>query len=297
VTGTSAWTDRPAPGPAHAALLELTGEILDLEHLGVDLFRGRSPRHATLRVFGGQVAGQALVAAGRTVVGNRPVHSLHGYFVRPGRPASPIVYRVGRIRDGRSFTTRRVDALQNGETIFTMSASFHADEPGLTHQDTMPAAPPPESLPTSQEAFLRAGRDTPANMLPFDLRRAGAWQAGPEPERSTQVWLRAADVVGDDPLLHACLLTYASDLTLLSGVTSAHRLEPFGEHDSQVAMASLDHAVWFHRPFRVDDWLLFDQDSPTAGGGRGLARGRFFDRAGRHVASAVQEGLVRVRPR
>ncbi|MEV6876867.1 acyl-CoA thioesterase II [Amycolatopsis sp. NPDC051128] len=294
MTGVSA----SAPGLARAALLELVGEILDLEHLGENLFRGRSPRTATLRVFGGQVAGQALVAAGRTVARARPVHSLHGYFVRPGHPDDPIVYRVHRIRDGRSFTTRRVDALQHGETIFTMSASFHADEPGLTHQDTMPAAPPPESLPTTHEAFLHVGRDTPGNMLPFDLRRAGehGWRAGRDPERATQVWLRAADDVGDDPLLHACLLTYASDLTLLSGVTYAHRLESFGADGGQVAMASLDHAVWFHRPFRVDDWLLFDQDSPTADGGRGLARGRFFDRAGRHVASAVQEGLVRVRP-
>ncbi|RSM47069.1 acyl-CoA thioesterase II [Amycolatopsis balhimycina DSM 5908] len=289
---------RPVHDPARAALLELVGEILDLEHLEVDLFRGRSPRKATQRVFGGQVAGQALVAAGRTVARDRPVHSLHGYFVRPGRPATPIVYRVHRIRDGRSFTTRRVDALQHGETIFTMSASFHGDEPGLAHQETMPAAPPPESLPTPREAFLLAGRDTPRNILPFDLRRVGedGWRAGTDPARTTQVWLRAADDLGDDPLLHACLLTYASDLTLLSGVTYAHRLEAFGADDGRVAMASLDHAIWFHRPFRVDDWLLFDQDSPTAGGGRGLARGHFFDRDGRHVASAVQEGLVRVRP-
>jgi acyl-CoA thioesterase-2 len=225
------------------------------------------------------------------------VHSLHGYFVRPGRPASPIVYRVHRIRDGRSFTTRRVDAMQDGETIFTMSASFHVAEPGLTHQDAMPAVPAPESLPTPHEAFLSAGRDTPFNMLPFDVRRVGedGWRPATTPVRGTQVWLRAADGVGDDPLLHACLLTYASDLTLLSGVTDAHRLEAFGAQGGEVAMASLDHAVWFHRPVRVDDWLLFDQDSPTADGGRGLARGQFFDRAGRHVASAVQEGLIRVR--
>jgi acyl-CoA thioesterase-2 len=283
--------------PARAALLELVGEVLDLEHIEENIFRGRSPRKATLRVFGGQVAGQALMAAGRTVAEGRPVHSLHGYFVRPGRPENPIVYRVHRIRDGRSFTTRRVDAMQNGETIFTMSASFHADEPGLTHQDSMPVVPPPESLPTPHEAFLRAGRDVPRNMLPFDLHRVGGFdeRAGTDPLGHTQTWLRAADGVGDDPLLHACLLTYAGDLTLLSNVTDAHRLGLLDAYGGEVVMASLDHAVWFHRPLRVDDWLLFDQDSPTAGGGRGLARGRFFDRDGRHVASAVQEGLVRVR--
>ena len=285
---------RPVHDPARAALLELVGEILDLEHIEVDLFRGRSPREATQRVFGGQVAGQALVAAGRTVARDRPVHSLHGYFVRPGRPASPIFYRVHRIRDGRSFTTRRVDALQHGETIFTMSASFHGDEPGLAHQEAMPAAPPPESLPTPREAFLLAGRDTPVNMLPFDVRREDGWRAA-DPARGARIWLRAADGVGGDPLLHACLLTYASDLTLLSSVTATHSLASFGADDDRVAMASLDHAVWFHRPFRADEWLLFDQESPTAAGGRGLARGRFFDSAGRHVASAVQEGLVRVR--
>ena len=248
-------------------------DLLDLEPIEVNLFRGLSPKDSRQRVFGGQVAGQALVAAGRTVGPDRRVHSLHAYFLRPGDPAVPIVYEVDRIRDGRSFTTRRVVAIQHGEAIFNLAASFHVDEPGFEHHSLMPHVPPPESLSAT----------TAADDRPIDVR--------PVPGGS-RAWIRAdGDLPGDDPLLHACVVAYASDLTLLDTTLSVHGLS-IGDHPG-VMLASLDHAMWFHRPFRADDWLLYDQDSPAAAGARGLARGSIYTRAGDLVVSVVQEGLVR----
>ncbi|MFP5319237.1 MAG: acyl-CoA thioesterase [Acidimicrobiia bacterium] len=247
-------------------------DLLDLEPIEVNLFRGVSPQDFRQRVFGGQVAGQALVAAGRTVEPDRRVHSLHAYFLRPGDPAVPIVYDVDRIRDGRSFTTRRVVAIQRGRAIFNLAASFHADEAGFEHQAAMPDVPPPESL----------AAPPPAGDSPIDVRRV---PHGP------RAWIRADGELPDDQLLHACVVAYASDLTLLDTILSLHGLS-IGDHPG-VMLASLDHAMWFHRPFRADDWLLYDQDSPAAAGARGLARGSIFTRTGDLVVSVVQEGLVR----
>jgi acyl-CoA thioesterase II len=273
--------------------------ILDLEQLEVNIFRGLSPDETVQRVFGGQVAGQALVAAGRTVPVERHVHSLHAYFLRPGDPAIPIIYQVDLIRDGRSFTTRRVVAVQHGEAIFHLSASFQIEEPGVEHQAVMPQAPDPESLMTLDERRVAAG-------IPFDPR----WER-PRPidlryvddppwlprgaetvHNHQQVWFRAKGEMPEDPLLHVCAVTYASDMTLLDSVLLANGLA--WDDNRQVMVASLDHAMWFHRPFRADDWLLYDQQSPTASGARGLAIGRLFTRDGRHVVSVVQEGLLRV---
>jgi acyl-CoA thioesterase-2 len=273
--------------------------ILDLEQLELNIFRGLSPDDSVQRVFGGQVAGQALVAAGRTVPADRHVHSLHAYFLRPGDASIPIVYEVDRIRDGRSFTTRRVVAVQHGEAIFHLSASFQVEEPGVEHQAEMPAAPAPESLLTMDERRAAAGIpqserwDRPR---PIDLRYVDdpPWLVqGELPARNRQqVWFRANGEMPDDPLLHVCAVTYASDMTLLDSVLLANGLT--WDDNRRVMVASLDHAMWFHRPFRADDWLLYDQQSPTASGARGLAIGRLFARDGRHVVSVVQEGLLRV---
>ena len=265
-------------------------ELLDLEQIEADIFRGRSPSDWRQRVFGGQVAGQALVAAGRTVPADRPVHSLHAYFIRPGDPAVPIVYLVDRVRDGRSFTTRRVSAIQHGKTIFTLSASFHHDEPGLSHGSAMPTVPPAESIAASRHEFF-AGN-------PIDLRFVGppvftADSAVVDPALDAAhslVWLRADGELPDDPLLHVCLMTYVSDLTLLDTVL---RRQGISWSDGQITGASLDHAMWFHRPFRADRWLLYDQESPAAAGARGLARGQVFTDQGELVVSVVQEGLIR----
>ena len=274
-----------------AALDDLVA-LLDLEQLELNLFRGVSPPHRPTRVFGGQVAGQALVAAGRTVEPERGVHSLHSYFVRPGDPRVPIVYEVERVRDGRSFTTRRVRAVQRGEVIFALSASFQLAQEGLEHTEPAPVGvPAPEDLP-DLGAVLRHGGYLAGMPRPLDLRfvTPPPWSAhrAPPSEEPVRVWMRADGTLPDDPLLHVCLLTYASDLTLLLSVLARHR-----EHAGQVAMASLDHAMWFHRPFRADQWLLYECFSPTASGARGLATGRYFTRDGRLVVTAVQEGLVR----
>jgi len=268
-----------------AKALDQLLDLLDLEQIEVNIFRGRSPDERRQRVFGGQVAGQALVAAGRTVPADRPVHSLHAYFIRPGDPAVPIVYLVDRVRDGRSFTTRRVSAVQHGEAIFTLSASFHHPEPGPEHADPMPAAPPPETIE-------RVWQDSP-----IDLRPAGPMsaEAARDPSlRTTRnlIWLRVDGDLPDDPLLHVCLMTYASDLTLLDSVLTGHGLSWV---DGRTSGASLDHAIWFHRPFRADRWLLYAQESPVACGARGLARGQVFTAAGELVVSVMQEGLVRIR--
>jgi acyl-CoA thioesterase-2 len=277
-------------------------DLLDLERIEVNIFRGRSPDESLQRVFGGQVAGQALIAAGRTTDGERPVHSLHAYFLRPGRPGVPIVYQVERVRDGRSFTTRRVVAVQEGRTIFNLTASFHVWEPGIEHQLPMPQVPAPESLPKVADEIRAHLGELPeplarmARRQAFDIRYVDRlrWHAedlaGAEPRSA--VWMRAVGSLGDDPLVHTCALTYASDMTLLDAVRIP--VEPlWGERGFD--MASLDHAMWFHRPFRADSWLLYQQESPVATGARGLARGQIYDTEGRLVVSVMQEGLFRRR--
>jgi acyl-CoA thioesterase-2 len=275
-------------------------DLLDLEQIENDIFRGRSPEARQQRVFGGQVAGQALVAAGRTVPVNRPVHSLHAYFIRPGDPLVPIVYTVDRVRDGRSFTTRRVLAIQHGKAIFSLSASFQIVEDGPTHQAAMPEAPDPETLPNALDRLTPIfGERAAAEFVgrrPFDVRHATplTWEAAKDPALATpesKVWLRVDGELPDDPMLHVCLMTYASDMTLLDTVLLNHGLA-WG--DKRTMGASLDHAMWFHRPFRADDWLLYYQDTPFAGGARGLARGQVFTRSGELVVSVMQEGLIRV---
>jgi acyl-CoA thioesterase II len=272
--------------------------LLDLTPLGRGEFEGVSPTVGPQRVFGGQVASQALVAAGRTVDPARQVHSLHGYFVRPGDPDVPIHYGVEDIRDGRSFSVRRCVAQQHGKTIFFMSASFHRQEEGLDHHAPAPAdVPAPEDLPTMTDRLSRFPErfDIWATLpRPIDVRYVGepGWvRAGERPAEVRQrVWMRIDGKLPDEPLLHACLLAYASDLTLLDSVLSVHG-EVWGE--GGVIGASLDHALWFHRPFRADEWFLYDCWSPSASGARGLATGRMLTRDGRHVATAVQEGLLR----
>jgi acyl-CoA thioesterase-2 len=276
-------------------------ELLDLEQIEANIFRGRSPDERRQRVFGGQVAGQALVAAGRTVPADRPVHSLHAYFIRPGDPAVPIVYTVDRVRDGRSFTTRRVSAIQHGKTIFTLSASFHRLEPGLEHADPMPDVPPPEMVERTSDRLARLLGEVPPQMAesPIDLRSVGPLSVEAERDPSLRttrnlVWLRVDGELPDDPLLHVCLMTYASDMTLLDSVLLGHGLSWV---DGRTSGASLDHAMWFHRPFRADRWLLYVQDSPVAYGARGLAHGEVFTAEGELVVSVMQEGLVRATPR
>ncbi|HXG78985.1 MAG TPA: acyl-CoA thioesterase II [Methyloceanibacter sp.] len=280
--------------------LEQLLSILDLEPLEVNLFRGLSPQVGWQRVFGGQVIGQALVAASRTVDGRR-AHSLHAYFLRAGDPSVPIIYEVDRIRDGQSFTTRRVVAIQHGQAIFSMAASFHKDEPGLQHQIKMPDVPPPEALPSEAELKEKLigrvpepvkaywQRERPIEIRPADLSR----YFSPENLAPTQhVWIKATGSLSDDLSLHQCVLAYASDFTLLDTALIAHGRFIF---DPELMLASLDHAIWFHRPFRADEWLLYAQDSPSSGAGRAFCRGTLFTREGELVASTAQEGLVRQR--
>jgi len=269
--------------------------LLDLEQLEVNLFRGVSPPHSLPRVFGGQVAAQALVAAGRTVPAERELHSLHAYFMRPGDPQNPIIYETERVRDGRSFTTRRVLAIQHGEAIFALSASFQIEQQGLEHSVPGPVGvPAPDTLP-DLAALTASGA---AGWLgqgprPLDIRfvTEPTWSESrtAATDEPLHVWMRADGTLPDDRLLHVCMLTYASDLTLLGSVLARH------DRPSQpVQMASLDHAMWFHRPFRADEWLLYTCFSPTATGSRGLATGRFTRSDGTLVATTVQEGLVRL---
>ena len=275
-------------------------ELLQLEQLEVNLFRGLSPDENRQRVFGGQVAGQALIAAGRTVDhGN--VHSLHAYFLRPGDPRVPIIYDVDRIRDGRSFTTRRVVAIQHGKAIFNLSTSFHVLEQGPEHQYTMPEAPDPESLPTMRERLEPHKERFPPEFAdwimrdrPIDTRSADLprWM-NPEPairEAEQRVWFRADGKLPDDPLLHDCIVAYASDLTLLDTAVMAHARS---WDDDRFMIASLDHAMWFHRPLRADEWLLYHQRSPSAQAGRGLAEGFIYRRDGALAVTVMQEGLIR----
>ena len=278
------------------AALDALVALLDLEAIEVNIFRGVSPDEKRQRVFGGQVAGQALVAAGRTVErGN--VHSLHAYFLRPGDTTVPILYEVDRIRDGRSFTTRRVVAIQHGRAIFNLSASFHVDEEGVDHQLPMPDAPDPESLPTYKERLAPYAEqlgDWLNRPQPIDQRYVDNGGGLFRPAASAphqKVWIRADGRLADDQLLHACVVAYASDMSLLDSVILPHRVS---WEDPRLMSASLDHAMWFHRPFRADEWLLYDQESPSAAGARGLARGSIFTRDGRLAVSVVQEGLVRL---
>ncbi|MCS0605337.1 acyl-CoA thioesterase II [Streptomyces sp. LP11] len=277
-------------------------DLLDLERIEEDIFRGRSRSAVVPRVFGGQVAAQALVAAGRTVPADRPAHSLHAYFLRPGDPGAPIVYTVDRIRDGRSFTTRRVVAVQHGKPIFHLSASFQAYEEGLDHQAPMPPAPDPATLPTSPErlrGYAHLAPDVVERFLEareaIDLRYVDEppyGRFGEPREPHSQVWFRTNGKLDDDRLLHIVLATYVSDMTLLDSVLLAHGRGGWAVGD--VVGASLDHAMWFHRPFRADEWLLYDQESPSAHGGRGLGQARIYTQDGQLAISVVQEGVVRI---
>ncbi|KIF69805.1 acyl-CoA thioesterase [Streptomyces sp. AcH 505] len=278
--------------------------LLDLERIEQDIFRGQSHPSVVPRVFGGQVAAQALVAAGRTVPDDRTAHSLHAYFLRPGDPGAPIVYTVDRIRDGRSFTTRRVVAVQHGQPIFHLSTSFQTYEEGLDHQARMPQAPDPETLPSAAELLPRyADRFVDPAVVDRLLETRAAvdlrYVDGPpyasvgEPrEPRSQVWFRTDGKLADDPLLHVCLATYVSDMTLLDSVLLAHGRGGWAVGD--IVGASLDHAMWFHRPFRADEWLLYDQESPSSSGGRGLGQARIFTQDGRLAISVIQEGVMRV---
>jgi acyl-CoA thioesterase-2 len=271
-------------------------ELLDLEPIEVNIFRGVSPKDDRQRVFGGQVAGQALVAAARTVGDDRLVHSMHAYFLRPGDPSIPILYEVDRIRDGRSFTTRRVVAIQHGQAIFNLSTSFQVPEEGLEHDFEMPEVPPPDGLPDRRARMARFA-DELGDLLdrPQSIdTRVVDWDFDDRAEALPpfqRVWLRADGKLPDDPLLHTIVLTYASDMTLLDTALLPHGGSWF---EPTLFMASLDHAMWFHRPFRADQWLLYSQDTPNATSGRGLARGLVFTQEGTLVASVVQEGLIRV---
>jgi acyl-CoA thioesterase-2 len=284
-------------GRVQDALDELV-KLLDLEPIEVNLFRGRSPDENRQRVFGGQVAGQALVAAARTVgEPGRHVHSLHAYFLRPGDPNVPIVYEVDRIRDGRSFATRRVVAIQHGRAIFNLQASFHDFESGPDHQMPMPSGlPDPESLDdfrTRMAPYREQMGDWYDRPRPIDIRYVDGdpVQRRGAPSTGQRVWMRADGQLPDDPTLHTCIVTYASDMTLLDTT-----MAPFGlGWDSPgLQLASLDHAMWFHRPFRADEWLLYDQIAVSSSGSRGLAAGSIYTAAGSLAVSVVQEGLTRV---
>jgi acyl-CoA thioesterase-2 len=276
-------------------------QLLDLEQIEADIFRGQSRDIGIPQVFGGQVLGQALVAASRTVTG-RQVHSLHAYFLRRGDVAAPIVYEVDRARDGISFSSRRVVAIQHGRQIFNLSASFQVPEEGLEHQLPRPAVPDPEGLKSIEVLAREFDGELPPRMRRFlnYQRPVDVRPCQPElfVQRSNvpavkQVWMRAAEPLPDDPGLHQALLAYISDYELIGTVTLPHGLHATRDG---LQMASLDHAMWFHRPVRVDEWLLFDLHSPAAAGGRGLARGEVYGADGRLVASIAQEGLMRLRP-
>ena len=274
--------------------------ILELEQIEDDLFRGAQPPHSTLqRVFGGQVAAQALRAACHSVEPARRVHSLHSYFLRAGDTAIPIIYDVERIRDGGSFSTRRVAARQHGRVIYYLTASFHVAEPGFEHQDVMPGVPPALDCPDLAELLetisSRAADSWRREWSALEVRYVGDTRPGggissDEHPAASRLWFRAHGELGDDPVLNTCFLTYASDLTLLGSSLVPHGVM-IGS--PRIQAASLDHAVWFHRPVRADDWLLYDQSSPSAQGGRGFATGRLFGADGTLVASVAQEGLVR----
>jgi acyl-CoA thioesterase-2 len=276
--------------------------LLALERIEENLFRGQSQDLGWGTVFGGQVLGQALSAAVQTVPAERQVHSLHAYFLRPGDVSRPILYEVDRIRDGGSFTTRRIVAIQSGKPIFNMAASFQSVESGFEHQDEMPVAPAPETVPTEQEHVRSRMGDLPPQVLsramadrPFEMRPVNPpsdWFAPkPEPPRR-MVWIKTTAKLRDDPGLHRYLLAYASDYSFLGTSLLPHGV---GWLTSGMQVASIDHVMWFHQPFRFDEWLLHVMESPAASGGRGLVRGRVFTREGKLVATTAQEGLIRKR--
>src|SRR5262245_48482729 len=275
-------------------------DILDLEPLDPNLFRGRSPQSGWQRVFGGQVIGQALVAAVRTVEG-RQAHSMHAYFLLPGDPKVPIIYDVDRLRDGKSFTTRRLTARQHGQPIFSTMVSFQAEEEGLDHQMPMPDVPGPDQLPTEAEmrgkllpmmpdaVRIYYERERPIELRPVEFER---YLGKKYPDGRFNVWIRTTGSLPDAAAIHQCVLAYASDLMLLDAALVPHGRTVF---EKTLMAASLDHALWFHRPFRADEWLLYAQDSPSAESARGFARGLIFRQNGTLVASVAQEGLLRER--
>lgn len=293
-----------------AVLLDLDGmnriltdlvSLLDLETLEVNLFRGQSRDLGGKSVFGGQVIGQALVAASRTVEEACP-HSLHAYFLRPGDMAQPIVYEVDRVRDGRTFTTRRVQAIQHGNPILTLIASFQRPEAGLEHQSRMPEVAAPEKLKSAKDLhddWVHSNPELPDRVfhaltreMAIEFKPVQPWnplEPTVEPARQA-IWFRAAGTLPEDPMLHRCVLAYASDFNLLSTALRPHGRSWF---DPAMNVASIDHAIWFHRDVRVDDWLLYDMDSPTSQAGRGFSRGQIYDRKGHLVASVAQENLMR----
>lgn len=283
----------------NSTAMEQLIETLDLEPIEVNLFRGNSPQAGWQRVFGGQVIGQALMAAQRTVERDRFVHSLHAYFMRSGDPSVPIVYQVERLRDGASFNTRRVLAIQHGHAIFAMSTSFQLDEPGFDHQIGIPNAPVPETLlgeKEIKEKYLTHApepirkyweRERAIEIRPVSLKH---YFSNTKLEPRQDVWVRATGPVPDDRIYQAAVLAYLSDMTLLDAALYAHGTSVF---DQSLQIASLDHAMWFHRPCKLDDWLLYTQDSPSAFGGRGISRGSLFTRSGVLIASVAQEGLIR----
>lgn len=276
--------------------------LLDLEPLEVNIYRGTSRDIGSGRVFGGQVLAQALVAARRTVDEPREVHSLHGYFILPGDVNAPIVYFVDRLRDGGSFTTRRVTAIQHGHAIFSMMVSFHVEEAtAFNHQDRMPDVPPPDKLTAEELAkqpilgrmpeFIRRyyESDRPIELRPVEYERYFGKKIE---DGRINIWIRTAAKLPDDPALHMCALAYASDFSLLDAAMARYGRTLF---EKTMLPASLDHAMWFHRPFHADEWLLYSQDSPSAQNGRGLARGLIFKPNGTLVATVAQEGSLRER--
>ncbi|MGY5804094.1 acyl-CoA thioesterase II [Rhizobium sp. LEGMi12c] len=285
-------TEKPTP-------METVLATLDLETIEMNLFRGNSPQVGWQRVFGGQVIGQALMAAQRTVDGDRFAHSLHAYFMLPGDPSVPILYQVDRLRDGSSFNTRRVLAVQHGKAIFALTASFQVDEPGFDHQIDMPDVPMPEELMDEEQVKQRYLAHAPENVRrywerkrPVEIRPVSieSYFSRAQPSQRQNIWVRVTGPVPDDRLYRNAVLAYLSDMTLLDVSLNAHGTSVL---DPTVQVASLDHAMWFHRPFKLDDWLLYSQESPSASGARGFTRGSLFTRSGVLIASVAQEGLIR----
>ena len=279
--------------------LEFLVQLLDLESIEVNVYRGVHPKEERQRTFGGQVAAQSLMAAGRTVSQGR-VHSLHSYFLRPGDPTTPILYEVDRIRDGKSFTTRRVVAIQHGRAIYNMQASFHSDEVSISHQVSMPEVPGPEtiaSLADRVQGEFGQIDEWFKRQHPIDQRFIGElpWSKNRSKDPHQRLWIKADGTLPEDPLLHACVVTYASDMSLFDAILKPHSIQ---WDNGSFMGASLDHCMWFHHDLRADEWLLYDTESPIAYGGRGLARGFLFSRDGELKVSMVQEGLTRiVKPR
>jgi acyl-CoA thioesterase-2 len=285
-------TEKPTP-------METVLATLDLETIEMNLFRGSSPQVGWQRVFGGQVIGQALMAAQRTVDADRFAHSLHAYFMLPGDPSVPILYQVDRLRDGSSFNTRRVLAVQHGKAIFALTASFQVDEPGFDHQVDMPDVPMPEELMDEEQVKQRYLAHAPENVRrywerkrPVEIRPVSieSYFSRAQPSQRQNIWVRVTGPVPDDRLYRNAVLAYLSDMTLLDVSLNAHGTSVL---DPTVQVASLDHAMWFHRPFKLDDWLLYSQESPSASGARGFTRGSLFTRSGVLIASVAQEGLIR----